>query len=277
MVVKEANDQDWLELIKFYRKIYRANHPLLNFIFWDWQYGNPANGRAFICVNDKGEVVGHVGANFKGGLAWIINVYLEESHRGKGILGQLYALAREYYPLAATAANEAGLNLYRNMNWIRYHNLVRYVKVNPHISNPSFETVCKSINIKKTLNHIEDTHYFKQPGIEAIKLEKDNTAIIQPNRGGIRYVDITNIDNLEEEAWEIGANWIDYISSWNDKTFKHLENKKWIIDQKNVVPWRLNPVVKNYFCDVTFLSEKPLDNSFVVHRSYSDHGRVGSL
>jgi hypothetical protein len=34
---------------------------------------------------------------------------------------------------------------------------------------------------------------------------------------------------------------------------------------------------ENYFCDITFLSENPIDKEFIAHRSFSDHGRVESI
>ena len=139
MKVREASIEDWKELLDFYTRVYRKDHPLQTKEFWVWQYGNKDKGRAFICLNDEGKIVGHVGANFGGGFAWIINVFLDLEFRGKGVLRKLYDLARQYYPLAASAANQAGLGLYRNMRWFRYHDLVRYVKINPKI---------KTINVK---------------------------------------------------------------------------------------------------------------------------------
>ncbi|RZJ27749.1 MAG: GNAT family N-acetyltransferase [Flavobacterium sp.] len=276
MEVREANIEDWNELLKFFSRIYRANHPLQNKEFWQWQYGDAQFGRSFISLDENGEITGHVGANFGGGLAWIINVYLDESCRGKGILGKLYSLAREYYPLAATAANEAGLGLYRNMRWIRYYDLVRYVKINPAIENPVFENLCKPIEISVDNLRIDNTHYLKQPGLKGIKLN-GATAVSQENAGGLRIVDLENASEAEEHAWNLGYLWMDYITSWNDLRSKELEQNSWILDYKSVIPWRLNPIQEGYFCDITFLSEKPLDNEFIVHRSYSDHGRTGSL
>lgn len=277
MITREATIKDWEILESFFRIIYRENHPLHSKEFWEWQFGDFKYGRSFICLNDNGEVVGHVGANFGGGLAWIINVYLNEECRGKGILGRLYELARNYYPLAATAANEAGLGLYKNMRWIRYYDLVRYVKINPNISDKSFTAICNAINVD--INHLikKDTHYFCQPSIKGIVLNDGSRAISQENVGGLRIVDIENLQQLEKEAWQLGYSWIDYITSWNDLKTKDLEKNGWILDHKSIVPWRLNPIEKNYFCDITFLSEDYLDREFVVHRSYSDHGRIGSL
>lgn len=277
MITREATIEDWGILYSFFKIIYRENHPLHNKEFWEWQFGNKEYGRSFICLNEKDEVVGHVGANFGGGLAWIINVYLNEECRGKGVLGKLYELARNYYPLAATAANEAGLGLYKNMRWIRYYDLVRYVKINPDLVETDFETVCRKVEVN--VDHLikKDTHYFQQPSIKGIVLEDGSRAVSQENVGGLRITDIENLGKLEAQAWQLGYLWIDYITSWNDLKTKDLEKNGWTLDYKNTVPWRLNPIEEKYFCDITFLSEKPLDNEFIVHRSYSDHGRIGSL
>ena len=277
MITREATIEDWNELNIFYNKIYRQNHPLHNKEFWYWQYGNPKYGRSFICLNEKEEVVGHVGANFQGGIAWVINVYLNEECRGKGILSNLYNLARLYYPLAATAANEAGLGLYRNMRWIRYCDLVRYVKINPNCKQRTFENVCKNVSVRVDELIIKDTHYFQQPIIKGLLLADGSRAISQENVGGLRIISIENLQQLEDKSWELGYLWMDYVTSWNDLKSKELEKSGWVLDFKSVVPWRLNPVEKNYFCDITFLSEEPLDKKFIVHRSCSDHGRIGSL
>jgi GNAT superfamily N-acetyltransferase len=277
MITREANIEDWDKLYDFFTRIYRENHPLQNMKFWLWQYGDSNFGRSFICLNDKDEIVGHVGANFGGGLAWIINVYLDEECRGKGVLSKLYSLARNYYPLAATAANEAGLGLYQNMRWYRYHDLIRFVKINPLITSISLETVCKKIETNVDDLVINDSHYFQQPGIKGIKFDCGSTAISQTEVGGLRIVDIENIQNIEDQAWKLGYLWMDYITSWNDLKTKELKKNNWVEDYKSVIPWRLNPIEQGYFCDITFLSEKCLDNELIVHRSYSDHGRIGSL
>ena len=277
MITREATIEDWDKLYLFFTKIYRKNHPLHNKEFWMWQYGNKLYGRSFICINDKETIVGHVGANFGNNIAWIINVFLEEECRGKGILAKLYSLARNYYPLAATAANKAGLGLYKNMRWIRYYDLVRYVKINPNIKEISTENVCKykSFTIEKLI--YKNSHYFNQPSIKGIILNDGSTAISQENVGGLRAVDIIDVKQLELQAWEIGYNWIDYITSWNDLQTKNLESNNWNLDFNSCVPWRLNPIEKDYFCDITFLSEEPLDKEFIVKRNFSDHGRIGSI
>ncbi len=277
MVVREANIGDWGKLLVFYKIIYRENHPLHKLEFWKWQYGDKKYGRSFICLDIHGEIIGHVGANFCNGIAWMINGYLNEEYRGKGIMSKLYALARNYYPLAATAANHFGLDMYKSMRWIRYYDLVRYVKINPRIMDLNFNNVCNNIKVSITDLIIKDTHYFQQPSIKGLVLADGSRAVSQEEVGGLRIVDIKNLPSIEEQTWQLGYNWLDYITSWNDLKTKELEKNGWVLDFKSVVPWRLNPIEEHYFCDITFLSEEPLDKEFIVHRSYSDHGRIGSL
>ena len=277
MTTREANINDWNKLEIFFKKIYRENHPLHTKEFWQWQYGEEEFGRSFICLNEKGDVVGHVGANFGGGLAWIINVYLNEECRGKGILGKLYHLARGYYPLAATAANDAGLGLYKNMRWIRYYDLVRYVKINPIIKNQTFDKVCKKIEVTTDDLIVNDTHYFQQPSIKGMLFKDGSRVVSQESVGGLRVIDFVSLQEMENQAWQLGYLWMDYITSWNDLKTKEIEKNGWILDFESIVPWRLNPIQENYFCDITFLSEEPLSKEFIVHRSFSDHGRIGSL
>ena len=275
MEIREATIEDWKILEVFFKRIYRKNHPLHTLKFWEWQYNDINHGRSLICIcNNK--IVGHVGANFGGGIAWIINVYLDEEFRGKGILSKLYALARKYYPLAATAANDAGLNLYRNMRWIRYYDLVRYVKINPKMTKLSTVNVCSKVNTDTSNLIYKGTHYFNQPGLTGIKIGS-LMAVDQSLVGGLRVVDFDNVYELESNVWELGYNWVDYITSWNDQKIKQLEESGWQLDKQTVVPWRLDPIIENFYCNITFLSELPLPNDFVVHRSYSDHGRVGSI
>lgn len=278
MEFREASIEDWNKLEVFFKKIYRKGHPLHKKVFWEWQFGDRLQGRSFICINSSNEIVGHVGANFGGGLSWIINVYLKQDYRGKGVLRKLYELARAYYPLAASAANVAGLGLYKKMRWIRYHDLLRYVKINPSIKDISTKNICRKIDIN--LNDIflkSQRHYFKQPSIKGVIMNGGSIGVSQENVGGLRMSKIEDIKSLENHAWSKGYLWIDYITSWNDLLTIDLEVNNWVLDFKSVVPWRLNPIEENYFCDITFLSENPISNEFIVDRSYSDHGRIGSL
>jgi hypothetical protein len=277
MKFREAAIEDWDKLYIFFKKIYRENHPLHNKEFWKWQFGNEKYGRSFICLDLEDKIVGHLGANFCNGISWMINGYLDKKYRGKGLMANLYDLARNYYPLAATAANNLGLEMYRNMGWIRYYDLVRYVKVSPKCFDISFVNVCKKVDVEIDSLIRRDTHYFKQPLIKGLLLNDGSRAVSQENVGGLRVVTIENLKLLEEQSWQLGYLWMDYVTSWNDIKTKELEKNGWVLDFKSVVPWRLNPIQENYFCDITFLSEEPLNKKLIVERSFSDHGRIGSL
>lgn len=277
MKFREASIDDWCKLEVFFKRIYRKNHPLHNKEFWEWQYGDEKYGRSFICLNLEDEIIGHVGANFCGGISWMINGCLDEKYRGKGIMSNLYDLARNYYPLAATAANNLGLGMYKNMRWIRYCDLVRYVKISPNCLDISFENVCKNVDVAIDNLIKKDSHYFRQPLIKGILLKDGSRAVSQEDVGGLRVVTIENLKLLEEQTWQLGYLWMDYITSWNDLKTKDLEKNGWVLDYNSVVPWRLNPIEENYFCDISFLSEEPIDKELIVKRSYSDHGRVGSI
>lgn len=277
MITREASEKDWDKLEHFFLKIYRKKHPLQKKEFWEWQYGDKEYGRSFICLNDNGDVVGHIGVSFVGGLAWMLNAYLDKKYRGKGVMSDLFALARGYFPLAATGASNLGLGMFKNMGWIRYNDLVRYVKISPIIKEINIENVCKKVSVAVDNLIVKDTHYFQQPSIKGLLLNQGSRAVSQEEVGGLRIVDFTNLKSLEDEAWELGYLWMDYITSCNDLKIKNLEKNNWVLDFKSVVPWRLNPIEANYFCDTTFLSEEILDKNFIVHRSYSDHGRIGSL
>jgi len=277
MIFREANIDDWGKLKIFFTEIYRKNHPLQNKEFWNWQYGNSKYGRSLICLSENDEIIGHLGVNFGGGLAWTLNLFICENYRGKGISEELHDLVRQYYPLAAVSASEMGLKMYRRLGWIRYYNLVRYVKVNPEIEIKSFENVCKPIEVSIETLITKKTHFAQQPTIKCIGLKGNSIAVSQQEVGGLRLIDFENLNELEEHAWSLGFLWLDYVTSWNDFKTEILEQNSWVLDYKGVVPWLLNPVKKNHFCEISFLSEKPLENEFIVRRYYSDHGRIGSL
>jgi len=278
MEIRLATAFDWNQLNAFFKKIYRPNHPLQNLDFWKWQYGDIKHGASIIAINSDKVIVGHVGAYFKNGLAWIINVYLDESYRGKGILRQQYDIARSYFPLAATSANLAGLGLYRNMNWIRYCNLQRYFNINPKLEKSDISNILspKQLDLTNYQQPIDD-YYWKEPGIKGITLSDGSTGVVEADKGGLRIVKIVDPEKILEEVWILGFNWVDYISSWNDPILRSLENNEWLNNELHPFPWLLNPIDFNSKCTVTFLSEGPLDKKIIVDRTCSDHGRVGSI
>jgi len=277
MIIKEATLKDWDKLVTFFQKIYRVDHPLQNKEFWEWQYGDEKFGRSFICLDDQEQVVAHVGASFENNLAWLMNLYVSKEFEGKRIPQKLYDLARQYYPLVTTAANKAALDMYQSMQWIRYHNLVRYVKINPIVTNVNMENVCKNIAVNIDDYLTKDIRYFQQPTIKGMLFEDGSRAVSQEEVGGLRVLDIGNSSELENKAWQLGYLWMDYTTSWNDTKTRKLEKNGWVLDYKTVVPWRLNPIEEHCYCDVSFLSEEPIDKELIVKRSHSDHGRVGSI
>lgn len=277
MIIREATIKDWDKLGLFFKKIYRENHPLNNKEFWAWQYGDEKFGRSFICLDNDQQVVAHVGASFENNLAWLMNLYVSKEYEGKRIPSKLYKLARQYHPLVTTAANKAALDMYQSMRWIRYNNLVRYVKINPAVTDISLKNVCKEIDVEVAEFIIKDTHYFQQPTIKGLLFEDGSRAVSQEKVGGLRVVEISNYKALENKVWQQGYLWMDYTTSWNDTQTRRLEKHGWVLDYKSVVPWRLNPIEENYFCDVSFLSEEPIDKELIVKISHSDHGRVGSI
>lgn len=277
MIIREATIMDWDKLLQFFKKNYREFHPLHNKEFWQWQYGDEKFGRSFICLDDNEQVVAHVGASFENNLAWLMNLYVTKEFEGKRIPAKLYDLARQYYPLVTTAANKAALDMYQSMRWIRYHNLVRYVKINPIVTDININNVCKRVDVEVAEYIAKDMHYFQQPTIQGLLFEDASRAVSQEEVGGLRVLEIGNVRALENKAWQLGYLWMDYTTSWNDTKTRRLEKNGWVLDFKIVVPWRLNPIEENYFCDVSFLSEEPIDKELIVKRSHSDHGRIGSL
>lgn len=206
-----------------------------------------------------------------------MNLYVDKNYEGKRIPAKLYDLARQYYPLVTTAANKSALDMYQSMRWIRYHNLVRYVKINPIVTEMNIKNVCRKVSVEIDDFIKKDIRYFQQPSIKGLLFEDGSRAISQEDIGGLRVLDIVNIKELENKAWQLGYLWIDYTTSWNDTKTRRLEKNEWILDYKTVVTWRLNPIEENCFCDVSFLSEEPIDKELIVKSSHSDHGRVGSI
>ena len=269
MICRVAESVDWSSLSSFFNDIYRQNHPLQKYEFWDWQFGNEKYGRSLI-VDNGGKVAGHVGAAFGGGYAWIINVYLNEDCRGKGLLRELYQIAREYAPIAAANINAAGLNLYRNMGYIRYCNLQRFVAINPDLSDEPLNSINPVCDYPEP-----EGHFFKQPGIEGIVLPDGSTAIKQFEVGGLRIVNLGNPKKLLDICKEMGIRWIDFMTSWNDPICRLLESEQWI--NGDPIPWNLNPIELGSKSEMAFVSEKPMPNDFIVKGTYSDIRRVGSL
>jgi hypothetical protein len=115
---------------------------------------------------------------------------------------------------------------------------------------------------------LEDTSKLEKKLIQDYKIEGDLSKKI------VFFINLFNFDSdnvfdIYKKKVQCGVSNYDIIPFFD--TFKKE------VDYKSVIPWRLNPIEENRYCDVTFLSEEPLDREFIVHRSFSDHGRIGSL
>ena len=270
--VRIANENDWPRLFDFYRRIYRAGHPLLNFDFWKWQYGDPDFGGAIAAFHDQ-KVVGHIGVNKSNGLAWIINAYLDPEFRGQGILRELYSTAEEFGPLAATNVNAAGTSMYRKMGWIRYANLIRLCSVRKFVRKDKLVKAVAGPQYPAPPDH----HYWKQPGIAGLFKAEVASAVDFRSSGGLRIVSVIDTKGIEEFISESGALWADYITSWNDPIIPVLESFGWSSNEDLGVPWNFNPLEINSKANINVFSKDPLPRDLIIKRWDSDHGRIGSL
>lgn len=271
MAVREATLDDWPQLKDFFLRVYRLDHPLQNFDFWRWQYAYPEFGRSVIVCDDH-KIYGHLGAYFSDGVSWIMNVYLDEQLRGKGYLAELYNVARSYYPIAATNINALGLGMYQKMGYIRYFDLMRFTIIRPDLT-------VENVIDRMSLNGFEKVDrkewYWKQPTLLSGRTTNDDTFTFQQNLGGLRAVQISDPVTFAKTAWQYGARWIDYVTSWNDPIIGKLHAAGWNCGDD--IPFRLDPLIVGSKSNIAFVSEKPLPNAIVVRRFHSDHGRVPSI
>jgi hypothetical protein len=271
---RAAIESDWPILHPFFCKIYRPHHPLQNFEFWRWQFLGQGPSGSFIAC-DQGRVVGHSGSYFRAGYAWQINLYVEEQYRGQGIVRELHGMARDYFPLAWTNVNRHALHHLRTSKCIRYCDLQRFVAINPEVKDGT--RLSDRLTIDPGWGPAREDYYWQQPGIKGFLLPDGSTAVNQLNVGGLRVIDLVNIDEVASACWKAGVTWIDFVTSWNDPLCRALEAKGWYLNDECPVPWLLDPVVHGSKARITYLSEEPMPHDVIVKRVYSDHGRIGSL
>jgi hypothetical protein len=265
-----ATFDDWPKLREFYRSIYREGHPLHDAQFWRWQYADPEHGQAAIVIDGE-RVVGHLGAALAGGFSWIINCFLMEDYRGQGWLAELYALTGSLAPNAATNINRAGMDMYRKMGWTRYSDLLRYTAVAPDIAREHAVAEARIARSRQPEGH----RYWQQPGIVGTTLRDGSTAVVQPHLGGLRVVHIADPGQVLAACWETGARWADFVTSWNDPLCRELDRKGWELGDG--IAWRVDPLVPGSKSDITVTAQSPLPPGLIIDRTFSDHGRVGSL
>lgn len=273
MNVRLANESDWTQLQEFFSRIYRPSHPLRSKIFWDWRFGDIVNGGSIVATEGK-RVIGHVGVAKSSGIAWIINVYLDVSWRGKGLLREMYSQAEAFGPLAATNVNKAGVEMYRKMGWYGYANLKRYVFTRKSLAIKDLLAPTKSPS--DYLSPI-DNHYWRQPGIVGLASKGGSSAVDFRHLGGIRIVEVANLEDLQEFIDSSGANWADYVTSWNDPLSSMLESIDWSASEELGIPWFFDPIDLNSKMSINVFSKETLPRDLIIRRWDSDHGRVGSI
>ena len=273
MEIRVATLEDWDLLSSFFRRIYRMSHPLQNQDFWNWRFGDPEFGVSVVAF-DEGQIVGHVGVNRSSGVAWIINVFLDQNWRGKGLLAQMYSLAAEFGLPAATNVNDAGVGMYRKMGWIEFDNLRRYVFRND--STPSNELLLP-VRRQEKFPQPQEHHYWRQPGIIGIADRCGSTAVDFLIRGGLRMVEIADSTRVKDFILSSGAKWADYVTSRNDPISLELESLGWKTDDEQNVPWLFDPIDHGSRMSINVFAQNDLPANLVIRRWDSDHGRVGSI
>ena len=273
MEIRVATLEDWELLSCFFRRIYRTSHPLQNQDFWIWRFGESEFGASIVAINE-GQIVGHVGVNRSSEIAWIINVFLDQDWRGKGLLAQMYSLAAEFGLPAATNVNDAGVGMYRKMGWIEFDNLRRFVFRDK--STSSSELLLPVQRQGKFLQP-QQNHYWRQPGIVGIADESGSTAVDFLIRGGLRMVEISDSKCVNEFILSSGAKWADYVTSWNDPICLELESLGWKTDDEQNVPWLFDPIDQNSRMSINVFARNELPANLIIRRWDSDHGRVGSV
>ena len=268
--IRTATAADWPIVQPFFRRNFREGHPFRNRAFWEWHVRDPDASLSVIVVSE-GSVVAHRAVNFGGGCQWGMMLYVEPSHRGQRIVSQLLAQTAHLAEHASTNANRLMESIYRRRRWHRSADLVRSVAVRPGLSPRGIVAPIDTIELPHPSGH-----YWSQPGIRGVKLES-GTAVAQLRVGGLRAVDVSDPQGLLEEAWNYGFRWVDYVTSWNDWLLDEMDPEQWLQEDDSPVPWSLDPIRPGSLARIRVYSENPLPVDLVIRRTYSDHGRVGSL
>ncbi|TAD86476.1 MAG: hypothetical protein EAY75_08240 [Bacteroidetes bacterium] len=276
--IRVAEMADYDLLLPFYKNAYRAGHPLLNADFYNWQFGDAACGRSIIAVENQ-LVVGHLGCLFADGFTWLTNLSLTENHRSGSLVLSMYSRAKAFgLPLATTNASAALVALYRRLRWYRQPNLERFCCINPRLAGaPVLQLMAPVSHRCGRLPTPAKHRYWQQPGLQGIALDNGSTAVLQPNCGGARLVDLKQPAETAAQLFECGYSWVDYVTSWNDPIIDQLQAPLWQPEKESIVPWYINPIILGSQSEITVFSNTPLPRDFIIKRYHSDHGRVPTL
>lgn len=276
MEIKAATPDHWPLLQPFYKAIYKPGHPLQNHAFWQWQFGNEQYGQAFIAI-DNGQIAGHLGVSISDGYAWHINLYVLPQYRNSPVLLSLINAVEHLGLQGNINANMDAIRLYRLLGWYHYTQLIRMTYINPAMQGKDIDYILSPLPTAPFSGETPSGHYWQQPGVRGITLQDGSQAVLQPGVGGLRFATVANPKKALQQAWDMGFNWVDYISSFNNPLLIKLEKGGWQTDAESNIPWLLNPVVKNSLSNISFLTQKPIPINFYINRTHSDVGRVGSL
>jgi hypothetical protein len=273
---KIAENSDWDMLLRFYTKAYRVHHPLQNREFWNWQFGNEKYGRAIIGIFEN-EIVAHLGNVGADNYFFGINLYIDEEFRkGDAYLNLIEIAFQMGNNQIGLSVSSDALPLLRIMKWYQYANLERKLIIHPEFSNKSISDILRPIE-----NSIElpmpKGHFWEQPTLKSVEFEDGSTAIVHNETGGLRFVTIKNAKKVTQQAFEMGFQWCDYITSFNNPILMKLENNKWKTEAEIEIPWLLNPIEFGSKSHLRFLSKTPIDINFYINRTHADLGRVGSI
>lgn len=273
---KIAENSDWDMLLRFYKKVYRANHPLQNRDFWNWQFGDENYGRAIVGVFEN-EIVAHLGNVCADNYFFGINLYIDEKFRNGDTYLNLIEIAFEIgdNQIAVSVSGDA-LPLLRTMKWYQYANLERKLIIHPDFAIKPISEILEPMEISTDLCNPLG-HFWEQPTLKSIQFEDGSTAIVQNETGGLRFVNIKNAKKATQQAFEMGFKWCDYITSFNNPFLMKLETNKWKTEDEIQIPWLLNPIEFGSKSSLTFLSKTPIDINFYINRTHADLGRVGSI
>jgi hypothetical protein len=158
------------------------------------------------------------------------------------------------------------------MGFTRYADLLRYTAVAPGIAREQAVAEARIARSRPPEGH----HYWQQPGIVGTTLSDGSTAVVQPQLGGLRVIHIADPSRVIAACWETGARWADFVTSWNDPLCRDLDRKHgWELGDG--IPWLVAPLVPGSKSDITVTSQSPLPPGLIIDRTFSDHGRIGSL
>lgn len=270
-----ATVHDWELVRTHFERSYRPDHPFQHREFWEWQVSSPPESGAILAVAGD-EIVGFRAYQVGGGFTWGMMTYVDPAFRGSGLAWALMRYFDEvthgYGPAAATNSNIRMVRMYRHLQWYRSADLIRVIALRPDLSRGYLQAVTMRAGLPAPQGH-----YWRQPGITGVLLDS-GAGVAQTKVGGFRLIETSNAQQSLEQIWNLGFNWADYVTSWNDPALDQMDEEAgWRDDGEAAVPWLLDPVVQGSRAQITVFSSVPLPPDFVVRRDYSDHGRVGSL